>query len=191
MLVRGAAAAHAHRGARMPVQEVPGRGAESRFSEDVARNKCHGEAVVPLRRRAKAALAIVVLSAGCGERPADPAQIAQGAQLYAQHCASCHGAKLEGQPNWRQRLSNGRMPAPPHDESGHTWHHPDRVLFGITKNGLVPPYALQAYQSDMPAFDGKPSDAEIRGALAYIESHWTSKDILAARAEMIRNTRGR
>ncbi len=139
----------------------------------------------------KAVLAIAALSAGCGEQPAEPAQIAQGAQLYAQHCASCHGAKLEGQPNWRIRLPNGRLPAPPHDESGHTWHHPDRVLFGITKYGLVPPYAPPGHQSDMPAFGGKLSDAEIRRVLAYIESHWTSKDVLAARAEMTRNIKER
>lgn len=144
-----------------------------------------------VRHSAKAALAIVALAAGCGERPIEPAQIAHGAQLYAQHCASCHGAGLEGQPNWRQRLPNGRLPAPPHDESGHTWHHPDKVLFGITKYGLVPPYAPPGYQSDMPAFDGKLSDAEIRAVLAYVESHWTSKDLLAARAQMIRNLKER
>jgi mono/diheme cytochrome c family protein len=142
-------------------------------------------------RCAKAALTLVALSAGCGERPIDPAQIAQGAQLYAQHCASCHGAMLEGQSNWRQRLPNGRLPAPPHDESGHTWHHPDRTLFGITKYGLVPPYAPPGYQSDMPAFGGKLSDEEIRAVLAYIESNWTSKELLAARAQMIRNLKER
>jgi hypothetical protein len=88
-------------------------------------------------------LAALVLGA-CTETPpgddprADPrdgARTALGARVYAQHCASCHGSKLEGQPDWRQRLPNGRMPAPPHDESGHTWHHPDHVLFGITKLG--------------------------------------------------------
>ena len=137
------------------------------------------------------ALPMVAALAGCGEHPADSAQLAQGAQLYAQQCASCHGPKLEGQPNWRERLPNGRMPAPPHDESGHTWHHPDSVLFGITKHGLVPPYASPGYQSDMPAFGSKLSDAEIRAALAYVASHWTSKDVLAARAEMIRNAKER
>src|SRR6185295_13954736 len=89
--------------------------------------------------------------AGCGESPPDPKL---GAKLYAQHCGACHGMKLEGQPNWRQRLPNGRLPAPPHDESGHTWHHPPQVLFGITKFGLVPPFAPAGYQSDMPAFAG-------------------------------------
>ena len=52
--------------------------------------------------------------------PDDPAVVARGKTVYDQHCASCHGAKLEGQPDWRHRLPNGRMPAPPHDPSGHT-----------------------------------------------------------------------
>jgi mono/diheme cytochrome c family protein len=118
--------------------------------------------------------------------PGDTAKVARGAALYSQQCASCHGAKLEGQPDWRKRLPNGRMPAPPHDESGHTWHHSDAVLFGITKNGLVPPHAPKDYESDMPAFGGKLSDDEIWAVLAYIKSHWKSAELLAARAEMTR-----
>jgi mono/diheme cytochrome c family protein len=78
------------------------------------------------------------------------------------------------------------MPAPPHDETGHTWHHPDRLLFGITKNGLVPPYAPEDYESDMPGFAGRLSDEEIWSVLAYIKSHWTSRDVLDARAQMTR-----
>jgi mono/diheme cytochrome c family protein len=131
------------------------------------------------------------LTWGCGEPPSDRKQIALGAKIYAQHCAACHGMKLEGQPNWRKPLANGRMPAPPHDESGHTWHHSDAVLFAITRNGLVPPYAPRGYESDMPAFAGTLSDDEIRAALAYIKNHWTSRDVLAARAEMMRNAQKR
>ena len=127
--------------------------------------------------------------AGC-EQQTDATQLALGEKIYAQHCAACHGAKLEGQPNWRERMANGRMPAPPHDESGHTWHHTDEVLFGITKEGLVPgKYAPPGYQSDMPAFGGTLSDPEIRAVLAFIQSRWTTKEILEARAEMIRNAR--
>ena len=124
--------------------------------------------------------------AGCSESAPD---LQSGAKLYAQHCGACHGMKLEGQPNWRQRMANGRMPAPPHDESGHTWHHPDEVLFGITKFGLVPPYAPNGYASDMPAFAGTLSDQEIRSVLAFIASHWKSREVLEARAEMLRNVR--
>lgn len=105
--------------------------------------------------------------------PTDADAVSRGRPLYAQHCASCHGAKLEGQPNWRQRRSDGRLPAPPHDETGHTWHHPDAVLFGITKEGLMPGrYAPTGYVSDMPAFSSVLSDSEIRAVLAYIKSTW-------------------
>jgi len=139
------------------------------------------------------------LFAGCGDvrapgddpraDPRDTSKVSAGAKIYAQHCAACHGAKLEGQANWRARLPNGRLPAPPHDESGHTWHHPDSVLFGITKRGLAPPYAPPDYQSDMPGFGGKLSDDEIWAVLAYIKSHWTSRDVLDARAEMTGNAK--
>ena len=64
----------------------------------------------------------------------DSQRVERGRQLYAQACAACHGAKLEGQPNWRDRLPSGRLPAPPHDASGHTWHHADAILFSLTKN---------------------------------------------------------
>jgi mono/diheme cytochrome c family protein len=147
------------------------------------------------------ALFAVLAIAACSDAPApgddpradprDTAKVALGAKLYAQHCAACHGPQLEGQPNWRQRMRNERLPAPPHDESGHTWHHPDGVVFAITKNGLVPPYAPADYESDMPAFAGKLSDDEIWAVLAYIKSHWTSSDVLDARAEMTRNVEKR
>ena len=129
-------------------------------------------------------LVIAALLAGCSEERPDPAQLTRGKALYAEHCAACHGAKLEGQPNWRKRLRNGRFPAPPHDDSGHTWHHPDEVLFAITKRGLVPPYAPPGYESDMPPFAAKLSDDEIRAVLAYIESQW-SDEVLKLRAEML------
>jgi mono/diheme cytochrome c family protein len=119
--------------------------------------------------------------------PRDTAKVALGARVYAQHCAACHGARLEGQPDWRRRLPNGRMPAPPHDESGHTWHHSDSMLFDITKGGMGPPYAPAHYSSDMPAFRGKLSDEEIWAVLAYIKSQWKSREVLATRAEMLRN----
>src|SRR5262245_54008972 len=61
--------------------------------------------------------------------PGDAAQAARGEAVYAAQCARCHGANLEGQPNWRVPLPNGRLPAPPHDASGHTWHHPNADLF--------------------------------------------------------------
>ena len=105
--------------------------------------------------------------------PDDAQQVARGKPLYEKYCASCHGARFEGQDNWQQKLPNGRMPAPPHDASGHTWHHPDAVLFGITKHGLIPgKYAPAGYRSDMPGFGATLSDEDIWAVLAYIKSSW-------------------
>ncbi|MGH6947497.1 MAG: c-type cytochrome [Kiloniellales bacterium] len=104
--------------------------------------------------------------------PEDARQVALGEAVYRQHCASCHGVNLEGQPNWQIRKPDGRLPAPPHDEAGHSWHHPDEQLFRITKLGLKPPLAPEGYQSDMPAFGPTLSDDEIWAALAYIKSRW-------------------
>ncbi len=108
---------------------------------------------------------------GIAADPKDATQVAKGREVYASQCASCHGDKLQGQANWRQRRANGRLPAPPHDETGHTWHHTDALLFAMTKHG---PAALirSAYQSDMPAYAGKITDKEIWAVLAYIKSRW-------------------
>jgi len=99
----------------------------------------------------------------------DP-QLAAGEAIYKQHCAQCHGARLEGQPNWRQRLPSGRLPAPPHDASGHTWHHSEEQLFQIVKEG--PAGIVPNYESDMPAYKDVLTDEQIREVLRYIESRW-------------------
>jgi mono/diheme cytochrome c family protein len=151
--------------------------------------------------RAAATVALAAMLAACGDTtlpgedpradPRDAKKLILGEKVYLQHCAACHGVELEGQPDWRARLPSGRMPAPPHDESGHTWHHPDELLFGITKHGMVRPYAPAGYESDMPGFAGRLSDDEIWAVLAYIKSHWKDREVLGARAEMLRNARQR
>lgn len=99
-------------------------------------------------------------------------------------------ATLEREPNWRQRLPSGRMPAPPHDASGHTWHHPDAVLFAIAKNGLVAGVtAPRGYESDMPAFGRMLSDEEIVAVLAYIKSTWP-ENIAMAQHEVTEQSEG-
>lgn len=112
--------------------------------------------------------------------------IATGKQLYQQNCASCHGANLEGQPNWRSANTDGSFPAPPHDETGHTWHHDDETLFNYTKLGGKGIAKLLGYEnpnSGMPAYEDSLSDAEIVAILNYIKSTWPQKirDIQSAR----------
>lgn len=108
-------------------------------------------------------------------------ELGQGRALYLETCASCHGAALEGQPDWRSPLADGTWPAPPQSVEGHTWHHADAMLFGYVKQGGQA--ALDdmgvAFTSGMPAFGEVLTDAEIEAVLAYIKSTWP-EDIQAA-----------
>ena len=104
-------------------------------------------------------------------RPGSTQVVEVGRQIYAEHCAGCHGADLEGQPNWRQRRSDGMLPAPPHDPSGHTWHHPDAQLVEMTKFGPQR-FAGADYRSEMPAYQDQLTDREIVAVLSYIKSTW-------------------
>lgn len=108
----------------------------------------------------------------------DNRDIVAGAALYADHCAACHGANLEGQPDWQIPLANGQMPAPPHDETGHTWHHDNALLFEYTKLGGAGALALRGiddFNSGMPAFGDQLSDEEIWEILAFIRSTWPER----------------
>lgn len=111
-----------------------------------------------------------------------PEAVAAGEALYGDYCASCHAADLSGEPNWRTPKQAGRLPAPPHDGTGHTWHHPDVQLFRLTKYG---PAAVvgNGYESDMPGFEGQLSDQQILEVLAYIKSTWPDR-IIARHDEM-------
>ena len=127
------------------------------------------------------ALAAILLAIGAGPwrhgvaaaeaDSGDAAQVALGARVYAANCAQCHGAHLEGQPNWRTRKPDSRLPAPPQDYHGHTWRHPDQELFNTVRNGVAA-YAPPGYQTDMAGFAGVLSDAQIWAVLAYIKSTW-------------------
>ncbi len=116
----------------------------------------------------------VLAAAGFGHFvSARSGEVETGKTLYLANCASCHGANLKGQPDWMKRLPSGRLPAPPHDESGYTWHHSDKQLFTIVKFGLAA--IAPDYESDMPAFDGVLTDAQIRAVLDYIKSTWPER----------------
>ena len=116
----------------------------------------------------------VLVATALSSRPAAPTGATAGGDgraLYVQYCAGCHGQNLEGQPNWKQPLANGSFPAPPHDASGHTWHHPDAVLFQITKQGGQND-PTTGYVSGMPGFGSQLSDDQIWAILNYIKSTW-------------------
>ena len=109
------------------------------------------------------------------ERQQHEAETSVGAAIYAENCASCHGADLKGEADWQTPNPDGTLPAPPHDEDGHTWHHSDRLLVNYIKLGGARALAqdgVVGFKSGMPAFEGILSDAEIDAVLDFIKSRW-------------------
>ncbi|NNK77762.1 MAG: cytochrome c [Litoreibacter sp.] len=108
----------------------------------------------------------------------DGRDLAQGQQLYGAHCAACHGANLEGQPNWRSPNADGTLPAPPHDETGHTWHHDNQLLFDYTFLGgqrALADRGVTNFTSGMPGFQEVLPPEGVWNILAYIRSTWPAQ----------------
>jgi mono/diheme cytochrome c family protein len=113
----------------------------------------------------------------------DPSTIELGRSVYDEHCASCHGADLEGEDNWQQQNEDGSFRAPPHDETGHTWHHGDQLLIESIELGGERFSAAIGGTSPMPAFGQVLTDEEITAVLTYIKSTWP-EDIRIIQWEM-------
>ncbi|WP_299742651.1 cytochrome c [uncultured Tateyamaria sp.] len=128
--------------------------------------------------RRLAAIFLVLGTPGFADHELLDRDIIAGQTLYQAQCAACHGANLEGQPNWRSPNDDGALPAPPHDETGHTWHHDNQLLFEYTKlggRGALATRGVTDFNSSMPAFEGVISDDEIWDILAYIRSTWPER----------------
>ena len=108
---------------------------------------------------------------GGGDRNA----AAPGQVNYVTHCSACHGVSGEGQPNWLIPGPDGTLLAPPHDNTGHTWHHGDGYLFAVTKRGGSP-FMMPGQPSGMPGFDAAMTDAEIVEVIEYIKGFWGSDE---------------
>lgn len=125
-------------------------------------------------------------TAAFADHELDNRDLANGQALYAEQCAACHGANLEGQPEWRTPDENGVLPAPPHDQTGHTWHHDNQLLFEYSKLGgaaALEARGVTGFASGMPGFGETLTDEEIWDILAYIRSTWPEhvQDVQAAR----------
>lgn len=108
--------------------------------------------------------------AGTAPPPLDPEMIRVGESLYLQECAACHGSDLRGAPNWKTPNEDGSYPPPPHDGSGHTWHHSDATLVDLILNGSG------FEQSRMPQFAGRLSEEQVLAVLEYLKSHWGDQE---------------
>lgn len=131
-----------------------------------------------------AATAMFLVACGSGDSaliPTEATQVTLGRSVYEANCAACHGVNGEGQENWQRPDENGVLPAPPHDGSGHTWHHPDPHLLRIIAEGGQSP------GSQMPGYADSLTQAEMEAVLAYIKSFWTP-EIRDAQADITRRS---
>ncbi|MEX2251967.1 MAG: cytochrome c [Acidimicrobiia bacterium] len=116
-------------------------------------------------------LILVSLVSACGGdsdsgEPIDNQRVARGEDLYQENCASCHRPDLSGDPDWKTPNADGSYPPPPHDSSGHTWHHSDQALLAIIRDGSDFP------QTRMPSFGDKLTDDDIGAILDYFKANW-------------------
>lgn len=105
----------------------------------------------------------------------------RGKLLYDARCAVCHGGNLQGQPNWQRARSDGTYPAPPHDASGHTWHHSDQYFIEVTLYGGAAVTGVPT--NAMPGFAGSLSEDDVKAILAYIKTSWPA-DVRAKQASL-------
>jgi mono/diheme cytochrome c family protein len=134
---------------------------------------------------AGALLVLAELPSGSAD-PFNARQVATGAAVYERACAGCHGRNLKGQPNWETQPIAGVRPAPPHDMTGHTWVHSDRLLFQTIRFGGSA-HPEEGVLGAMPAFAGL-SDAEIWAVLAFIKSRWP-EDVIERQTQFSRRYR--
>ena len=123
-----------------------------------------------------ATIVLLLTLTGCQGAPPEPEEIAdtslladtvgRGSELYVVNCQMCHGDQ-QGQ---------GGIGAPPHNQGGHTWHHPDAQLEDWVMNGKLG-------LGQMPRFEKKLTDSEIDQILTYIKTWW-SEDQREAQADV-------
>lgn len=104
----------------------------------------------------------------------DPARVALGEVVYKAHCAACHGARLEGQPDWETKRADGTYRPPPLDDSGHGWEHSDRQLYDYVLYGGAT-YSSANFKGTMPGFADALSGKEIWAILAFVKSRWSDE----------------
>ena len=102
-------------------------------------------------------------------RPHNLQQITEGEQLYKQHCAGCHGAKAEGNPDWRKALAEGKHLPTPLNGTGREWHSSRTQLHNQIK------YGSEFGKGNMPPFQNTLTDAQITAVIAWFQSLWSDQ----------------
>lgn len=123
------------------------------------------------RRLRSVGIALVLLAiplAACGRvtgtEMSTPDLVAQGREIYLRACAECHGERGQGYVD--------HPSAPPLDDSGHAWHHPDQQIYGWIVDGK-----LGVAGGGMPALGDRLSDEEVEAVIAYLHTLWTEEQL--------------
>ena len=109
-------------------------------------------------------------------------QLKKGQALYQQNCAQCHDSGASTSDAWKKPNSMGEMPAPPHNQRGHTWRHSDNQLKRMIIKGWRDPFN-KSKRLTMPSFKGRLTAQEIDILLGYLKSLWTEQQRIFQKAE--------
>lgn len=95
--------------------------------------------------------------------PARTELLAQGATLYDQHCAACHGARGQGVPGIYPALAGNRAL---------TLEYPHNLVQMIRHGGFAPATPGHPRPFGMPPFGQLLSDEEVAALASYLRQSW-------------------
>ena len=133
--------------------------------------------VLPLKKWSLL-LAGIGLLVACGKEespaPLTPGQTAfpmesilQGARVYQEHCAQCHGPDAQGHPDWRLPQVTA---APPLNGTGNEWQRSKSELAAAILNG-----AKRDGVPVMPGWKGRLSDKEVEDVIIWFQALWPAE----------------
>ena len=98
----------------------------------------------------------------------DTASIARGTELYAEHCAQCHGPQAQGHPDWQTPSDGSFAAAPPLNGTGNDWKRSRAELIAVIMDGTVRKDGVLV----MPAWKQRLSERDIDDIIAWFQSQW-------------------
>lgn len=97
----------------------------------------------------------------------DVARISNGAKLFQEKCAQCHGPEAQGHPDWQRARIEGYTAAPPLNGTGTDIKLSRAQMMKIIRNG-----ATRKGQPVMPAWVGRVSDQDIEDIITWYQALW-------------------
>ena len=115
-------------------------------------------------------------------RPADVRTLDRGARLYADHCATCHGERGEGQPGAFPALAGNRAV---------TMTDPTNLVRVILQGGYGPSTAGRPRPHGMPPFGHLLDDADIAAITTHVRSAWGNTGTPVNQVQVVQLREGR